>query len=163
MSVAPVTVKVDYGKLPEAFRKDPDGVSDLLVREVVHDVTEYVANRLRVMTPSGATGLAAQSVVTDIDRSLRGNYEGHINYAEPASSYIGFADQGTRPHWAPYDAIELWVRRVIGDPSLTGAVRAGIAKRGTKAQHFVEQTANSVAGEVPQVAALAVYRVAKVI
>lgn len=153
---AVISVSIDYGKVPDAIRKSPDEVYRLIEYDVLTEASVYVANRLSLNTPSGASGKAAQSVVHDVSPGLLG-FEGHVDYSEPSGSYIVFADQGTRPHWPPYQPIALWAQRVLGttSPAIVGAIRFGISRSGTKAQKFVERTANEVGPDLGRVAAIA--------
>lgn len=142
--IDPVTmqVRVAYGEVPTSIKDRPYGVYNRLARSVVTEGTEFLAGLLALNTPAGASGKARQAVVTDVAVTPLGA-EGHIDYAEPASGYIMFADQGTRPHFPPYEPIAYWASRVLGttDPKVVGAIRGAIGRRGTKAQRFVERTA----------------------
>lgn len=152
------SVAVTFGAIPARLRDDPRGVYDLIVYEVMQDVTQYTANRLAKNTPSGASGIAWRSIVPSVSRSLGGQWEGHVDYIEPAASYIGFVNDGTRPHWPPFEPIHLWATRVLGDPSATGRIRAAIARRGTKPQRFVEKTVDTLGPDLSRVADMAVSR-----
>lgn len=49
-------------------------------------------------------------------------------------------ETGTRPHWIPMSAMDRlkgWARRTLGDEDAAWAVRAKIAKEGTKPQPYV--------------------------
>lgn len=145
--MSPMSVKIELGAVPSTLATHKAGVYKTLVYDALTDATEYLAGRLALNTPVGATGKARQAVVTNVEPGFFGEMAGHVDYAEPASSYIVFADQGTRPHWPPYEPIAYWVMRVLGtdDPKVIGRVRRGIAARGTKAQHFVADTADAEA------------------
>jgi hypothetical protein len=151
-------VEVTMGEVPKKVTHEPGEVWKLIAYTVMTDVTNYVANRLALNTPSGATGMLARSVTPSVERNLAGNWEGHIDYAEPAGFYAGFAEDGTRPHWPPYAPIELWAIRVLGtsDPKVVGGIRRSIAMHGTKPQKFVQKTVDSLGSEVGMVADMAV-------
>lgn len=135
-----ITAKVTFGAVPQTIRESPAEVVRQITYGAVVEGAEFLRGRLAVNTPVGATAKARQGVVSSAEVKFNGDIEGHVDYVAPAS-YIVFADQGTRPHWPPYAPIAYWAQRVLGDISAAGAIMRSIARRGTKAQRFVERTA----------------------
>jgi hypothetical protein len=144
-------VRVAYGALPKAIIRDTDRPE--IVRqaqsEAIGAALPYLQRRLALATPEGATGKARQLVV--VERSMLGDEPvGAVGWAEPASGYIAFANDGTRPHWPPRAPMEFYAARKFGYPvGSKEAKRAGyllarrISRYGTKAQHFFEGVVES--------------------
>lgn len=61
----------------------------------------------------------------------------------PSANYAIYLHQGTRPHWVPISKIGPWAKRHGLNPY---AVQRSIAKKGTKANPFMDRAA-LVAGE----------------
>ncbi len=157
-----LTVQVTLGAIPEKIAQSPQAVARVLAYAGMEEATEYLRGRLALNTPSGATGIARNSVVPSVEQTATG-VEGHLDYSEPASGYIAFVDQGTRPHWPPYEPIAYWARRVLrtDDPRVVRAIQRKIARSGTKAQKFVEKTAEEDGPQAQRVFAAAVERKAR--
>ena len=144
-------IRVTYGALPRAImdaRHDPALVRRAQ-REAVAAALPYLQSKLARATPEGATGKAGQMVTADLDATPAGPV-GFVGYAEPAAGYMPFVEYGTRPHWPPRAAMELYAARKFGYPSGSPeAKRAGyliarkISRYGTPAQHVVENVANA--------------------
>jgi hypothetical protein len=135
-------VTVSFGEIPRDLMNDPGKVLRVIAYPAIVEGTEFLAGRLAMNTPVGATAKARQGVVPSVEMGVT-TITGHVDYAEPASAYIAFADQGTRPHWPPFAPIAYWVRRVLGiaDARVAFLVQRAISRRGTRAQKFVEGTA----------------------
>lgn len=155
-------VVITFGALPDLWRRNPQLLVDQITYPAILEGTEYLRGRLVLATPSGATGKARQSLYSSTSSGLFGTIEGHVDYAEPASGYIAFADQGTRPHWPPYQPIAYWARRVLftDNPRVVIGIQRAIARRGTRAQRFVESTARIYGDEAVQIVAGAIARAA---
>lgn len=64
-------------------------------------------------------------------------YPGALSYVlSDGVDYGVHLEYGTRPHWVPIEPLKEWSKRVLGDEDAAFAVRAAIAKRGTRAQPF---------------------------
>ena len=148
-------IKVTYGALPQAImdaRRNP-----ALVRraqtEAIAAAMPYLWRKLGTATPQGAFGFAGKHVTVELDPA---GPVGHVGYAEPASGYMRFVEDGTRPHWPPLKApdggpgpMQVYAARKFGYPvSSPEAKSAGyliarkISRVGTSAQHVVEKVAN---------------------
>lgn len=159
--VAALTLRVELGFIPGLIQDQPAVVYDKIAYPALVAASEFMAGRLALNTPVGATGKARQSVVASVNRGgAFGDFVGRVDYAEPASSYILFVDQDTRPHWPPTAPIAYWASRVlsIDDPRVVFLIRRKISRVGTKGQRFVERTAVENAGQAAQVAADAANR-----
>lgn len=102
------------------------------VRALLLEVANEFVNNLRREAPTGATG--------DLRRSMqifRAN-DGRV----VLGSRIGYAmdvNDGTAPHVADFDQIQVWARRVLGDQSAAGPVWRKIAEEGTDANPYVDR------------------------
>lgn len=154
-----LSIRVEMGVIPSKIAHDPRDVYRTVAAYGIAEGAAFLAGRLALNTPSGATGKARQAVTHEVEM-LVGSVEGHIDYAEPASAYIGFVDQGTRPHWPPVAPIQFWAMRVLGksDPRTVFGIRRAIATRGTRAQHFVQKTVDENARQAQAIIADAITR-----
>ena len=142
-------IRVTYGALPQSIM---DGEPSALMeakRAAVNAALPYLQRRLALATPSGATGKARQLVAMELSVQPS-SVVGFVGYAEPASGYMGFVEDGTRPHWPPIAAMQLYAARkfgyLVGSPEARRAgylIARSISRKGTKAQHVVENVANA--------------------
>ena len=153
---ADVTVRIRFGRIPDRWRRQ--GMPAAAVRQAqraAHDAAgPYVQRALAINTPVGATGAARAGVhyeppFLDPARSF-------VGYTAPGSTYIGFANDGTRPHTPPWQPIYYWATRKGANP---GAVFRSIQKRGTRAQRFIEKTVDAVRGPASELMKQAAIRV----
>ena len=158
MSRQSYDLTVDYGAIAAGLADDT--ASAELVRrarrEAVGAALPYLQRQLALATPSGATGLARSHVVAEF--LVGPEPVGRVGWAEPAASYIAFANDGTRPHWPPRAPMEFYAARKFGYPvGSADARRAGylvarkISRFGTPRQAFFERT---VAASRPRAQAL---------
>lgn len=141
-------VLVTLGALPQAIMDRPDEVSRVAARDAIEQGAAYMARTLArpEYTPRGATGKARQSIYWDWGRTLAGWPQAKVRYAEPASGYIIFPQEGTRPHWPPIEPLAYWAQRVLrldGDEArrVGYLIARKIAMRGTKKQDFIGRAA----------------------
>lgn len=133
-------VSLELGAIPREMVHREHAAIARAQRAAVEEGAAYFAGKLAQNTPKGATGKARQSVTWDFQPSIGDAVRGLVYYMEPPGSYIAFPDQGTRPHFPPIAPIRYWAQRVLGDASLAYPIALAIAKRGTKAQRFLERT-----------------------
>lgn len=145
-----VRVRITYGALAKQMMSGKVHVIEEAQRAGIRRAGPFVQRALSMNTPVGATGKARQSVIFEDGHRPD---TGFVTYAAPASSYIGFANDGTRPHRPPFGPIALWAKRK-GLPA--GAVWRSIARKGTRAQKFVERTTEQVRSEAQRLMALGV-------
>lgn len=92
------------------------------------------------------TGRLRSSVVTNLQPLRVG--------IGPTVFYAPFVEFGTRPHWAPQGALQLWAGRhgFPSGPLGDFLVRRAIARRGTRAQPFVAPAARRSLPEIKNAA-----------
>lgn len=67
----------------------------------------------------------------------------------PRKDYAGYVNDGTSPHWPPHEPLVDWVVRVFGVSGKEAdraayAMQAKIAREGTPAMLFIEETATRI-------------------
>jgi HK97 gp10 family phage protein len=128
-----IRMKIESEAILRALR-DP-----ALVEGPVRDFLEASASVVERSAKENApvdTGRLRNSIVSGV-RHLTAVVEAKVKYAP-------FVEFGTRPHWPPISALQLWARR-HGFPARGGAflVARSIAQTGTKAQPFMEPALRS--------------------
>ena len=114
---------------------DLDELEDELDKEtqdILLEIANEFVNQLQIEAPTGATA--------DLQRSFqilrKSNGEiilgSRLGYAE-------FVQTGTEPHTPPFEPIQIWARRVLGDESAAGAVWQKIRQEGTDANPYVDR------------------------
>jgi hypothetical protein len=91
------------------------------------------------------TVIAIQALLTAQRNVATGNLRRSIKYVLgenfiqfTMAEYGKYVDEGTRPHWAPIAPFKKWASAKGLKPSVAYAVRASIAKKGTKAHRFFQ-------------------------
>ncbi len=110
-----------------------NGLSDLGDRMTARAIAYLRQRKVR------ATG----DLIDSIDEMVKRFLSGFRLEWGPHVSYWEYVDQPTKPHWAPIKPFLKWVRVKFGltgreKTSLAYAVRATIAKKGTKGVKFVD-------------------------
>ena len=89
------------------------------------------------------TVIAIQAMLTAQRNVATGNLRASIKYQLgenfiqfTMNEYGKFVDEGTRPHWAPIAPFKTWARIKGLDKNAPYAIRASIAKKGTKPHRF---------------------------
>ncbi len=59
-------------------------------------------------------------------------------------------EEGARPHWVPIGPLQLWAERKLGDENIAYAIRAKIAKKGTKGAHMLKKAFTQTKGFMSQ-------------
>lgn len=127
-------------KIPFLARFRPERL-DAATRETIYpaidEATMLLLREVKSRTPVGATEAARGSIqaATEIVRGRRLEVRGTVSSALP---YIMPLEHGSRPHVPPIAPLKLWAKRILGDESAAWAVRALIAKRGTRARKMFE-------------------------
>lgn len=105
---------------------------DAETREIVLELANEIVNEMKSEAPVGATG--------DLRRSIqifqRGNGEVLLG------TRLGYAEdvvEGTGPHTPPFEEIQVWARRKLGDEDAAGAVWRSIQEHGTAPNDFVSR------------------------
>ena len=102
------------------------------VRALLLEVANEFVNNLRREAPTGATG--------DLRRSMQIFRAGDGKVV--LGSRVGYAmdvQEGTPPHRADFDQIQVWARRVLGDESAAGPVFQKIASEGTDPNPYIDR------------------------
>lgn len=95
----------------------------------------------------GSIGMG-EAVITDVDQHIDLGYTG----TGGAGHYGKYVEFGTKPHFPPPKALELWCQRVLGadDPERAAyLVARAISQRGTKAQPHLRPAFAEHAGKLP--------------
>jgi hypothetical protein len=120
-------------KAQRALHRAPD----IYVEEMTAAVTEgslLLEREVKERTPTSGAGTLRESIgalpVTISEASVAGGVGTSIAHALPV-------ELGSRPHWAPIEPLEDWVRRKLGlrgeeAKQVARGVRFKIAKKGTK-------------------------------
>ncbi len=137
-----------------------EDISDANLGVVINDITTdamlqavlIVQNAVAQRTPVGVTGDARSNIKQDIyGRALDAEGIFGMVYMPAAITYGKPLEYGSRPHFPPPKALELWVKRVLGVPDeqvkgvafLVARKIAGQSptgkKGGTKGAHMFEK------------------------
>lgn len=139
-------VEVELGATAKAVVQGDllDGVQ----RAAVDAAGPFLQRKLQDATPQGATSLLRSSTVYD-RTTFMGKPAGFVGPSGAASRYAYWVEEGRKPGKMPPEApIAYWVRRVLRPPadelgSVTYLVRRAIGKKGTKATHYIRETADA--------------------
>ena len=125
--------------------------SEFTHRELLGPMTQatlLVEREAKENTPK-ATGMTAASIASDAFSTPVGVI-GTVGSSQPT---LTFLELGTRPHMPPVEALEPWVRAVLGvEPkrarSVAYLVARKIARKGTKAQRPLDKAIAATEGQV---------------
>ena len=154
-------LNVHLGRIPRELRHAPGGMTLRAQRAAVSAALPYLQRHLALATPTGATGKARQSVTTRMESGS--TVRGFVGYG--GMPYIGFVNDGTRPHWPPIEPLAYWAARKfgygVGSPEakrMGYLVARSISRKGTKAQRFIETTVTNERRHVQKLMANAALR-----
>jgi hypothetical protein len=108
--------------------------------EAMRDSTLLVVRDARKNAPVD-TGRLRASIVPEVrrrERTIEGIVGSNVVYAP-------YMELGTRPHWPPMDALEVWARR---HGTSAFIVARAISRRGTKALHYLKRAVDSNLGKI---------------
>jgi len=125
-----VTIDVD------AFEAETREEVDALLLEVANSLV----NNLKREAPTGATGDLQRDIGIWRQESGRIVLGTRLPYAQ-------FVNEGTRPHTPPFEPIQVWARRKLGDEDLAGPVWQKIRQEGTDANPFVQRAFDATLAE----------------
>jgi hypothetical protein len=120
--------------LLELQRKKEQIVADMRGGEFLNamrDATLWVQRGAKKLAPVD-TGQLRNSIVPEI-RTHEKTVEGAVGTNKKHGPYM---ELGTRPHWPPIKALEVWARR---HHTSAYVVARAIARRGIKARRFLQQ------------------------
>lgn len=128
-----MAVVVDDKEWQEALTKAPELCVDYL-----HNTLKRTAIQgeryFRKNMPAGTTGMLRKSTTHTFHNKLEVS-------VGPTAKHAIFVENGTKPHWTSVKNLEKWANLRGINPY---ALQRGIAKHGTKAQPFLEDTAQQV-------------------
>lgn len=134
----------------------------LELRRTMQEAVLLVEREVRENVPR-VSGLTAGSITSDV-ASLPAGVLGVVGSSQPSALFL---ELGTRPHMPPVEALQPWVRAVLGisDPkenrSVAFLVARKIARDGTKAQRPFERASQSTHAQVVQMFEAAAGRIAQ--
>lgn len=148
-----------WRELGAAWKKAPDVVreelsaavmeSEMLLEREVKDLTPTTQGILRASFASHAPVVLADTVLGVMGTS--------VDYAVPV-------ELGTKPHWAPINALVDWVQHKLGytgekAEKVARAVQFGIARHGTPAHGMVHRGFNRSQAQVAMIFNRALLRI----
>jgi hypothetical protein len=141
-------------KMPFLARWQPrklDAATRATIYPAVDEAGLLLQREVTQRTPVGATSAARGSIqqATEMVRGRHLEVRGQVTSALP---YILPLEHGSRPHWAPIGPLKLWVKRKLGEPEgVAYAIRAAIAKRGTKGAHMFRDGVAASEGRIQRI------------
>ena len=109
-----------------------EGELDAETARILEDISNTLVNEMKKEAPSGATGDLVRSI--QIFRRSSGEI-----VLGSRLDYAAAVQQGTGPHIANFEQIEVWARRKLGDESAAGAVWRSIAQNGTRPNPYLDR------------------------
>ena len=134
----PVKMDAEIKGLKEVQRNMTQAVRDLRgtpIENAMRDSTLYVTRDARINAPVDSGRLRAS--ITPEVRSQGETVEGVVG---SNVTYAPYVELGTRPHWPPLAALEVWARRHHTSAFL---VARAISQRGTPAIHYLQKAFES--------------------
>ena len=109
-----------------------EGELDDETARILENIANTLVNEMKKEAPTGATG--------DLQRSIQifRRSSGEIVLGTRLS-YAEFVQTGTRPHTPPFEPIQIWARRKLGDESAAWPVWHKIRQEGTDANPYVDR------------------------
>ena len=105
---------------------------DAETADIVLELANDIVNEMKVEAPTGATG--------DLRRSIQLFQTGDREVLLGTRlGYAAYVNDGTRPHTPPFEPIQVWARRVLGDESAAGGVWQKIREEGTDPNPYVDR------------------------
>lgn len=133
---------VGFAELLRLFEQAPL-IVEREVDRALHESALYLQSKVQEKTEVGVTGHLRESITTAF------HLGGDNPYAEvfigSSAPYGICVEEGTRPHWMPWEPLELWVAKKIGGTpvmigAITALIRFKIAMKGTEGQHMFQRT-----------------------
>ena len=124
--------------LQRRFKQAPLMV-ERYMRRFMKRALPVLEGEVRKRTPVN-TGRLRASITHDV-QGLGAKMQGVVG---SAVKYAPAVEEGTDPHWPPYEAIEYWVRRKLRPPAsqlyvVTRGVQQAIARAGTRGAHMFQE------------------------
>ena len=135
--------------LARGLREAP-GYTDQVLQAAMLEATLLVQREWQENMPRGATGLTAGSIHSDVSSTPAGVL-GVVGSSQPSAVWV---ELGTRPHMPPSEALQPWVKAVLGihDPkevrNVAFLVARKIARHGTPAQRPMARAVEATEGQI---------------
>jgi hypothetical protein len=101
-------------------------------RRIIVEVANTLVNELKEEAPVGATG--------DLRRSFQVfRVSEDVVWLGSRLGYAQFVNDGTAPHTPPFEPIQRWARRKLGDADAAGAVWQKIRQEGTDPNPYLDR------------------------
>ncbi len=138
----------DLQTFRRGLREAPE-YTERVLQEAMTEATLLMRREWQENLPR-ASGLTAASITSDVASTPAGVL-GVVGSSQPSALFL---ELGTGPHMPPVQALEPWVKAVLGvrDPkeikSVAFLVARKIAREGTPARYPMARAAQSVEGQV---------------
>ena len=135
--------------LARGLREAP-GYTDQVLQAAMLEATLLAQREWQENMPRGATGLTAGSIHSDVSSTPAGVL-GVVGSSQPSAVWV---ELGTRPHMPPSEALQPWVKAVLGihDPkevrNVAFLVARKIARHGTPAQRPMARAVEATEGQI---------------
>lgn len=133
----PIKIKIEgLDKLRAAFQQSPSTIRDQ-IQKALNTSVILVERNAKLEAPVGVTG--------HLKSRMRHSVAPFRGTVEPTVKYAFGVHEGTKPHWVAIDSLEKWAKRKGINPY---ALQKSIAKKGTKANPFMERAAKKSESKV---------------
>ena len=106
------------------------------LKTALREEAELVMGEAKRLCPTGVSGALRDSGVVMPVQMTGAEISETMGFGGPSAPYAAAVHEGSRPHFPPSQALELWVRRVLGvspkdAPGVAFVIARAISKRGT--------------------------------
>jgi len=120
--------------------EDADAELTAETRRIIVEVANTLVNELKQEAPTGATG--------DLRRSFQVfRVSENVVWLGSRLGYAQFVNDGTEPHTPPFEPIQRWARRKLGDESAAGAIWNKIREEGTDPNPYLDRAMENTLSE----------------
>ncbi|MFT4243556.1 MAG: hypothetical protein QM569_14885 [Acidovorax sp.] len=130
--------------------REAPAYTDQVLQETITEATLLLQREWQENMPRGASDLTVASITSDVASTPAGVL-GVVGSSQPSALFV---ELGTRPHMPPAQALEPWIKAVLGirDPkevkSVAFLVARKIAREGTPAQYPMRRAAQATEGQI---------------
>jgi len=112
--------------------EDADAELTAETRRIIVEVANTLVNELKQEAPTGATG--------DLRRSFQVfRVSENVVWLGSRLGYSQYVNDGTEPHTPPFEPIQRWARRKLGDESAAGPIWNKIREEGTEPSNYMDR------------------------
>lgn len=125
--------------------------TERVLREYAERVVAAYRENMRV---NRHTTMSPATLIDNVEAEVLNNTAGVLSVNLRLADYWKYVEYDTRPHWAPISPLIEWAKRKAGIPtpskefptpaSFAYAVRAKIAREGTKGTHDLERAVDAM-------------------